>query len=98
MIKILAVCLLIGLGGLPARGAGLRQVASASLKGSVVDPSGAVIAGATINARQKGTGAERIAETYFDGIYQLEGLDPGEYELRVASAGFAARRYDLTFR
>ena len=98
MKKILALWFSIGLLSIPAHAAGLRQVASASIKGAVVDPSGAVIGGAIINVRQKGTGAERIAETQFDGIYQLEGLDPGEYEVRVASAGFASRTYELTFR
>src|SRR5262249_6646105 len=79
-------------------GAGRRQVASASIKGTVVDLTGAVIAGAMIEMRQKGTGARRIVETTFDGIYQMDGLDPGEYELIAASAGFAAKTYELTFR
>jgi carboxypeptidase family protein len=97
MLKILAVWLVVGT-GVSAHAAGWSQVATASIKGTVADPSGAVIAGATVTVRQKGTGAERNAETKFDGLYQLEGLEPGEYELRVSNAGFTAKTYDLTFR
>jgi hypothetical protein len=64
----------------------------------VVDLTGAVIAGALVGVRQKGTGGQRTVETTFDGKYQMEGLDPGEYELTVARAGFAAKTYQLTFR
>src|SRR5262245_1140392 len=98
MRRIFAVCFFIGVLGTAVHGAGWRQVGSASIKGTVVDLTGAVIAGAIVGVRQKGTGTQRTVETTLGGIYQLEGLDPGEYELTVASAGFAAKTYELTFR
>jgi hypothetical protein len=66
----------------------LAQVPTGAIRGTVADPTGAVIAGATVTAKNKNTGAERSATTQADGQYQIANLLPGEYELSVTMTGF----------
>src|SRR6266481_2080582 len=69
---------------LPAR----QAQASASIKGSVTDSSGAAVPGATIMAKNVETGAIRSSVTDDAGRYLVLALHVGEYEVRVAKAGF----------
>jgi hypothetical protein len=64
------------------------QANAADLTGTVVDPNGAVIAGATVTARNLGTSIERVATSGADGSYRLIGLPPGEYEVTAEAATF----------
>jgi hypothetical protein len=64
------------------------QATAADLTGIVVDPNGAVVAGATVTARNTGTGIERSATSNEDGSYRLLGLPPGEYEVTAEAATF----------
>ncbi|MDQ5844426.1 MAG: TonB-dependent siderophore receptor [Acidobacteriota bacterium] len=57
------------------------------LRGKVVDSNRAAIAGAQINAMQKGApGPSTVSNR--DGEFSLE-LEPGEYTLRITATGFA---------
>jgi hypothetical protein len=64
------------------------QANAADLTGTVVDPNGAVVAGATVTARNTGTGIQRSATSSDDGTYRLIGLPPGEYEVTAEAATF----------
>jgi hypothetical protein len=65
------------------------QVNTATLSGTVVDPQGLGIKGATITLENSATGAQRTADADDDGRYNLVGLTPGTYLMTVAgSAGF----------
>lgn len=64
------------------------QASTADLTGTVVDPNSAVVAGATITARNLGTGIERTTTSAEDGTYKLIGLPPGEYEVTAEAATF----------
>ena len=64
------------------------QASAADLTGTVVDPNGAVVAGATIKARNLGTAIERTTTSGSDGTYKLIGLPPGEYEVTAEAATF----------
>lgn len=64
------------------------QASAADLTGTVVDPNGAVVAGATVTARNLGTNIERAATSNEDGTYRLIGLPPGEYEVTAEAATF----------
>jgi hypothetical protein len=61
---------------------------SASIKGIVTDASGAAVPGATVKARDVETGAMRSSVTDDSGRYLVLALPVGEYEVRVAKAGF----------
>lgn len=64
------------------------QAAAADLSGTVTDPNGAVVAGATVQAKGIGTGISRTVTTNGDGIYQIIGLPPGEYEVTADASTF----------
>jgi hypothetical protein len=62
---------------------------SAVLSGTVTDPSGAIVSGAAVSAKNVDTGAVRAAVTDGFGHYQLSSLPAGQYEIRGGKAGFA---------
>src|SRR5215208_322949 len=64
------------------------QASTADLTGTVVDPNGAVVAGATVTARNLGTSIQRTATSSGDGTYRLIALAPGEYEVTAEAATF----------
>ena len=66
-----------------------QQGASATLRGIVKDPNGAVVTGSQVSATQKDTGVKRETTTNADGLYVLSNLPPGSYEVRIQAAGFA---------
>jgi Carboxypeptidase regulatory-like domain len=66
----------------------IAQTTSGSISGTVTDASGAGIPGAQVTAINTQTGAQRASVTDGDGRYQLPGLPPGIYELRVEKEGF----------
>jgi hypothetical protein len=62
---------------------------SASLSGTVTDPSGPVVSGATVTATDNDTGATRSTVTNDAGLYHLSALPVGHYDVRVNKPGFA---------
>src|SRR4029079_16770043 len=56
--------------------------------GTVVDPNSAVIKGATVTAKNIGTGAMRTTTTDDSGRYKFIGLQPGAYEISAEAATF----------
>ncbi len=68
------------------------QVVTGTLKGKVVDPNGAVIAGATVTAKNEATGVEKTTATSGDGLFVIPDLLPGKYTVTVAgTGGFAGK-------
>jgi hypothetical protein len=61
---------------------------SASLTGSVTDPSGAAIPGAQLAARNQNTGLEVKATTDARGAYTFSSLPPGTYRVSCDATGF----------
>ncbi len=68
-----------------------QQAANATLTGTISDPHGAVISGASITATQKTTGVRRETVSNDDGLYVLSNMAPGEYDLRVEAKGFSTK-------
>src|SRR5947209_11375219 len=64
------------------------QEVTAAIVGTVADPSGAPIKGATVTATDTARGTPYAGETNDSGAYNLTRLPVGIYELKVASAGF----------
>jgi len=64
------------------------QTFRGTVLGTVTDPSGAVVAGATVKVRNVGTGLERTTTTSADGSYAVPELPIGTYSVTVAQAGF----------
>ena len=73
--------------------AGLRnldaQATTAAILGIVSDMSGGTIGGATIQARNVGTGQSQSVVSGAQGRYNVADLGVGEYEVRTSKEGFA---------
>src|SRR5438105_10363116 len=61
---------------------------SGSIAGETLDPTGAAIAGATINLVNAETNAARTVLTNEAGAYSFPTLPPGTYNLKAEKAGF----------
>ncbi len=64
------------------------QVATAELNGAVLDPSGAAVANAKVNAIALATNQSHETVTSSTGTYVLTLLPPGDYRIEVEAAGF----------
>jgi len=66
------------------------------INGTVSDPTGAVIAGATVTVTNTATNIARNVQTNASGNYTVPFLAPGLYDVRAEQAGFkAVRRADV---
>ena len=65
------------------------QVTGATVTGTVTDPSGGVVAGATVSALNTATAQSRDVTTDSAGLYNIPNLIPGNYDIKVSSAGFS---------
>ncbi len=70
----------------------------ASVSGDVTDPSGGVVAGADITARQLDTNVTSSTTTDSEGRFRFPYLKVGQYEIKVKKQGFgdATREVTLT--
>jgi hypothetical protein len=75
-----------------------ETLTNASVTGRVVDPSGAVVAGATITAIQIATNQSQTLQTDGQGRFRLPYLPVGEYQISAQAGGFAkvSRQVQLT--
>jgi len=64
------------------------QQITGNIRGTVTDPSGAVIRGAAVTAQQVETGLSRATITDRDGNYVILELPVGHYRLQVSAKGF----------
>lgn len=75
----------------------LAQTPAPSLRGTVTDPSGALVPNALVQAI--GPGGQRRATTNETGQYVLDGLTPGKYTVRFIATGFTVQqRKDVEIR
>lgn len=63
-------------------------ISTGSVQGTVLDPSGAVVASAKVTLTNKATGESRTSPTSSTGAYSFGGLLPGDYALRIEAKGF----------
>lgn len=73
-----------------------ETVNNASVSGRVTDPSGAVVGGATVTARDLDTNLANKTETDDEGRFRFPYLRVGRYEILVESRGFADARRAVT--
>ena len=89
--RLLAAMLLAGITLLVSANAWGQ--ASTSLRGTVTDPTGSAVAGATVVLANNESKTERTATTGDQGGYQFLFVPPGTYSLTVTAGGF--RLYKL---
>ena len=66
----------------------LAQVTTGSITGSISDPQGAVVAGATLKLVNTATGDERTGVSSSEGTFDFQTLQPGIYTISVEARGF----------
>src|SRR5258708_39310094 len=74
---------------LTVNGTVFPQTSSTSLQGTVTDPSGSAIAGATVVLANSESKLERTMDTGTQGEYRFIALPPGTYTLTVTAKGFS---------
>jgi len=82
-VAMFTLAVLAGM-SLPIRAQSFRG----SIRGTVTDPSGAVIVGAKINVKSSATGFTRDVISLADGSFVVPELPAGEYTVSVSSPGF----------
>jgi hypothetical protein len=87
MRGLLAFCVLLSM-NLPA------QTERGTISGRVLDPTSATVPDARVEATNQATGVRSATRTNDAGVYSIQQLPPGRYDLSVESAGF--RRYSHT--
>jgi hypothetical protein len=66
-----------------------QSLVSGDLTGTVTDPSGAVVSGATVTMKSDATGESRSDTTGSNGNYRFSLLRPGTYNLKVSAPNFS---------
>src|SRR5579885_1992273 len=66
------------------------QQTSATLNGTVVDATGAVIPGAKINLKNEASGDMRNGVSNSDGYFTFAAIPPGRYTINVSKEGFSS--------
>jgi hypothetical protein len=66
----------------------LAQTNKGTITGTITDPKGAVIAGASVTIINVGTNAERKLTAGDDGVYKAPLLDIGTYKITASARGF----------
>jgi hypothetical protein len=61
---------------------------TASISGTVTDPNGLAVAGATVTATNVDTGISEDQKTNTQGYYSFQALPLGHYEIKVTESGF----------
>jgi hypothetical protein len=83
-----SVCVLVAI-AVCAAAAMAQSSAYAQLSGTVKDPSGRVVSGATVTIKDATKNIERSTTSNTEGVYQFLLVPPGQYTLTLAAPGFA---------
>ena len=84
--KCLLVLLVLALSSLTAFSQG--GASTGSIAGTVLDPKGAVVAGATVTVKSVATNQESTTQSSGDGTFSVPALSAGVYTATVTAAGF----------
>lgn len=87
-LDFLKYVLLVSLTSLLWTVCGMAQISRANLNGTVTDPSGAVVPNATVEVVAPDTGFTRQATTGSSGVYSINSVPIGTYNLTVSAKGF----------
>ncbi len=73
----------------PIQPAALLRGSTGAITGTVTDPNGAAVAGATVIARNKRTSIEFSSITDDSGVYLIRNVPAGLYEVHISASGFS---------
>src|SRR5205085_1997987 len=66
----------------------LAQTSTSRITGTVTDPSGAVVGGATVTVKNEATGLTQTQTTTDAGLYAFTSLPAGNYTITIEHSGF----------
>lgn len=81
--------LMLGVAMLP----GIVRAQTASINGTVTDPSGAVVPGAKVTVVNEATNATRDTQTANTGTYNISSLAPGTYDVVIEKSGLKTIKF-----
>jgi carboxypeptidase family protein/TonB-dependent receptor-like protein len=67
-----------------------QELGTGVIRGEVSDPQSALVHGAQVTTLQETTGLQRSSITGNSGLFVINDLAPGDYDVKVFAAGFAA--------
>jgi hypothetical protein len=85
-------------GGMHGSVFAFKAAKGSGLEGTVTDPSGAVVGGASVVLRNTRTGASQTAWTDSNGYYQFATIQGGPAEITVTSPGFQTTKVRTNLR
>ncbi len=99
-MKYLSVAALfcISFAALPSPARSQATGSGGTIRGTVTDPSGAVVAGAEITITNVVTDYKQAVKTDTDGTFRLINIPPNQYHLSVALSGFQTYTQDISVR
>lgn len=89
-LRILSFVLVV-LGAALLSATALSQATTGSIYGTVSDPSGALVTGASITATNIHTGVGKSVQSNANGEYTFLVLDPGDYTIAAQASGFQSQ-------
>ena len=85
-VAAIPACILVLLFALAP--ASIAQLRSATITGSVADPTGAIIPGADVLVTEPATGVSYPSKSNDEGLYTVPYLESGDYTVTITKAGF----------
>jgi uncharacterized cupredoxin-like copper-binding protein len=77
----------------------INHGSGATLTGTIKDPNGAIVAGATLRLVNEMSAFEQTTTTNDEGVYSFQAVEEGSYTLRIEAAGFAYKEVNnITLR
>jgi Carboxypeptidase regulatory-like domain len=87
MRRLTPLALLAGLLTVLLAAPAFAQRQLGAIQGTIVDATGGVLPGVAVTATNKSTGEVRTTVTNEAGIYRLQSLDPGTYDVSAQLSG-----------
>jgi hypothetical protein len=88
--KLTFLCLLFVIFSSVAKLLRAQAIGGGQIQGTISDPAGSGVAGATVEAVQQDSGLHRTVTSSADGGYNLPDLPVGPYQLKVSGTGFSS--------
>jgi hypothetical protein len=89
LLPLVGLCLLAAL-AVPSRA---QSITSGDVAGTVTDPTGAVVPGATVTLTNIATNGSQTATTNSGGNYRFAFVNPASYKLGVTASGFQTQEH-----
>jgi len=72
-----------------------QSITQGNVRGTVIDPSGAVVPGATVTLKNMGTGATQTRTSNSSGFYEFALLPPGTYSIAVSAPSYSPVTHNI---